>query len=76
MYFEARGVLSLRERAKNINENLNNYFVDNNHNSLTSDYEYFYYCRLYDVVIRYQKLVLPENTPSIEKYFGNIKHSY
>lgn len=76
LYFEARGVLSLRERAKNVNENLNNYFVDNNHNSLTSDCEDFYYGGLYDVVIRYQKLGLPENTPSIEKDFGNIKHAY
>lgn len=76
LYFEAKGSLSLRQRAEKINECINQYFVDSNHNSLTTNFENLYYGGLYDVVLRYQQLGFPDNTPSIKKDFGDIKHVY
>lgn len=82
LYFEGRGALSLRQRANRINKMINDYFVDNKHDSLKANFDKLYYYHdgnyggLYDVVLRYQKLGLPYNTPSILKDFGKIEHAY
>lgn len=82
LYYEARGALSLRQRADRINQQLNQYFTDSSYKCLTSDFGDLYdyndgnYGGLYDVVLRYQKLGLPENTPSLKKDFGMINYAY
>ncbi len=82
LYFEARGAISLRQRAYKINDNLENYFVDSEHTCLTSNFTELYsssdgnYGGLNDVVQRYEKLGLPSDTPSIKRDYGMIKKAY
>lgn len=82
LYFESRGALSLRQRAENLNGKIENYFTDRDQTCLTSNFEDILhyssgnYGGVEDVVLRYMRLGLPENTPSIKEDCGTLMKAY